>query len=195
MLPLFLFVPSFDAATLTDRTNAFQVPNVREPLTLGIRLLGAGLCPADFLASGALLVSLGVFLATWVKRVGRSIVLSVIAFFLLGMIWPTVVEIAVGLAAWLYRRGPTDWMENHRWVSQTIGALSPIAGPILPLNALRWNYGGGTSFWIGVHAVIVFKVAVACLLLEAAVLTFDHCLGRVSEAPHRAGLTPPLPTP
>jgi hypothetical protein len=195
LLPLFLYVASFEAATVASRRPLFRAGGGAEPLTIATRLLAAAFCPADFLASGALLVSLGLLLATWVKRVGRAIVLSVVAFFLLGMVWPTVAEMAYGLVAWRFRLSPTDWTENYRWVPQIIGALSPIGGPLLPLNALQWNYGGGASFWIGVHGLIVFKLAVAALLLEVTVLVFDRCLSRVSESPHRAVVTPPLPKP
>jgi hypothetical protein len=195
MLPLFLYVPSFVAATVTSRSLLFRPAFGSEPVTTATRLLAAAFCPADFLASGALLVSFGVLLATWVKRVGRAIVVSVVVFFLLGMVWPTVVEIGFGLTQWINRRGPTDWIEANRWVSQTIGALSPIGGPLLPLNALHWHYGGGTRFWIGVGTVILIKVAFAWLLLEAAIRTFDRSLGRVSESPRRVPVTPPLPRP
>jgi hypothetical protein len=200
VLPLFLYVSGFEAATVTSRDFSYRTaiaPGAArtEPVSFATRLLAAGFCPADFLASGALIVSVGVALATWVRRVGRAIVLSVIALFLVGLVWPTVVEIAFALALWFYRRSPTQWFEEYRWVSQIFGALSPVGGPALPLNALQWNYGGGSGFWIGVGLVVLFKVAVAWLLLEVTVRTFDRCLGRVSESPHRAAVSRPLPRP
>jgi ABC-type transport system involved in multi-copper enzyme maturation permease subunit len=189
MLPLFLYVPGFVAATATSRWLVFRSPGGQEPVSTATRFLAAGLCPADFLASGALVVSIGVALATWVKRVGRAIVLSVIAFFLLGMVWPTVVEFAFSmLLRW-------QGFDDHRWLSQVIGALSPIGGPILPLNALHMNYGGGSGFWIGVGTVILIKVAIAWLLLEVTVRTFDRCLGRVPESRRPIAVSRPLPRP
>jgi hypothetical protein len=198
MLPLFLYVASFEAAAVTSRSSMIPFVARQEPVTSATRLLAATFCPADFLASGALVVSIRVALAIWSRRVGRAIVLSVIVFFLLGMVWPTVVEIGFALlTVWFDRRGSTRWTEQYRWVSQTIGALSPIGGPALPLNALDWDYGGGSGFWISVGLAVLFKVAIAWLLLEITVRTFDRCLGRVSESPHRASapVSRPLPRP
>jgi ABC-type transport system involved in multi-copper enzyme maturation permease subunit len=194
MLPLFLYVASFEAAMVTHRESPFR--SGAEPVTLATRLLGAGLCPADFLASGALVVSFGVLLATWVRQAGRSIVLSVVAEFLLGMVWPIVIQIGFALiAVWLDLRGSSQLTEGHHCVTSIIGALSPIAGPVLPLNALQWDYGRGSGFWIGVSAVILIKFLVAWLLIELSVRTFDRCLGRVSESPHGAPVSQPLPRP
>jgi hypothetical protein len=187
MLPLFLYVASFDAAVVASRSSMFAAPAGPEPVTSATRLFAATFCPAGFLATGALVVSIGLALANWSRWVGRAIALSVIVFFLLGMVWPTVVEIGFALLMVRFdRRGSTQWMDQYRWVSQTIGALSPVGGPILPLNTLHWNYGGGSGFRIGVGLVVLFKVVLAWLLFELTVRTFDRCLGRVSESPHRA---------
>ena len=61
-------------------------------LTGADRVIGATLCVFDFLVSGALIVSWGLALATWVPRLSRAIAASVIAFLLFGMGWPLMIE-------------------------------------------------------------------------------------------------------
>jgi ABC-type transport system involved in multi-copper enzyme maturation permease subunit len=201
MLPLFLFVAVFLAATMPDLP--FPPGNVRtyppiEPLTPSIRVVAALWSPADFLASAAFLVSLGVALATWLRRVGRAITLSVIAFFVLGLAWPILAEISFDVVhRWLEASNlaPNEWFWTHRVWVDVLGALSPIFGPWSALNALRWNIGKGTPFWIGLGVVIALKAAAAWLLLWLTILTFDRCLGRVPEGREVLLVSLPRPRP
>ena len=62
------------------------------PLNVWDRILAVCCGVAEFLVSSAVIVSLGLALATWVRRLNRAIVLSVIAYFLTAIIWSVAVE-------------------------------------------------------------------------------------------------------
>ena len=118
-------------------------------------------------------MSLGLALATWVRRIGRSVALSVIVCFLGGLVWPVLVNEVVQSAA-------TDsWISNNRWLTESLEALSPMQGAMAPLTVFQWNQGKGTPFWVSLGVVIVVKAAAAGFLLWVTIKTFDRCLGRV----------------
>lgn len=144
------------------------------PLNSWDRVFVATFGPADFLASGAAIVSLGLALATWVRRLGRAVAISVIIFVLGGVGWIFLLEVLVHTLA-------LNSME-HRWIAQILVSFSPIAGPINAMSIVH-----GTSqysravMWYGTFIVILIKAAVALLLLALTVRTFDRCMGRIAE--------------
>ncbi len=174
ILPLYTGV--FLAAVTPDTPTplAGRFPNPLVPLTVWDRIFAATFCAADFLASCAVIVSLGVALATWVHRLGRAVALSVIAYFLAGIGWIFLVETV------MFRLiGPPD-----RWLRSLLMSLSPIAGPINAIETIgRYAWEPRTLIWVCIGAVILIKAAFAGLLLRATIRTFDRCLGRIPESP------------
>jgi hypothetical protein len=157
-----------------------QMPDV-VPLAAWERVLSPTFCAADFLASGAMIVSLGVALATWVRRLGRAIAVSVVAYFLTGIGWLFLLET---ILSYFRSYQPNDWVQRNRWLTQCLMSLSPIAGGLGPIEALEmfWNEHR-ERYWVGLSVVILIKVAAAGLLLWLSVRTFDRFLGRVPESP------------
>ena len=93
-----LYAGCFIAATVPDIpvwAPYYRIPHPLLPLKYWDRLIAPIFCLADFLASGALIVSWGLLLATWVRRLGRAVALSVIAYFLFGIGWPFLIEFTV----------------------------------------------------------------------------------------------------
>jgi hypothetical protein len=182
LLPLYAGV--FLAATAPD-TPLYAIgakwAQSLVPLTNCDRVLSFACCMADFLASGALIVSLGLLLATWGRRLGRAVALSVIAFFLTGIGWLFVVE----LLAFRLR-----WMINpQRWIMICVTSLSPAAGPMNAIDVvIQVWFEPRKPLWIGLGVVILIKWLVAGMLLGLTIWTFDRCMGRVSEmrAPRRS---------
>ena len=88
-------------------------------------------CPvlfmADFLVSGALIVSWGLALATWVPRLGRAVALSVIAFFLFGLGWPLLIEL---LFSPMFRTPSTNLADRSALLREFLTSLSPMVGPM-----------------------------------------------------------------
>jgi hypothetical protein len=180
LMPLFVGVllaaASPDLPTLPGASRLY--PRL-VPLTTLDRLLSVTLCTADFLASSALIVSLGLALATWVRRLGRAVALSVIAYFLLGIGWIFFFELLV-----LGALRQTGWMQdNLQWLSVTVTSFSPIGGPINPISSLeQFAYSSRKPQWIGQGVVLTIKMVVAWLVFLLTVKTFDRCVGRVSES-------------
>lgn len=117
------------------------------------------------LAYGAAVTSLGIALATWVRRIDRALILSGTASVLITVGWIPLVfllsgdkELGIGLATAsplfgvvqitsdLAAASPADWLRHERW-------------------ALAW--------------IVVFAL-VALSLLMANLATFDRCLGRIT---------------
>jgi hypothetical protein len=172
-------------------------PPVR--LTAWDRILAALFCVADFLASGAIFVSLGLALATWVRRLGRAVALSV-SFYVAAIVWlfPCLM-----LLDWIHR-----WILAHlrsmrpsrqfSLLNQTeftallnqieftvrhlLQSLSPIFGPIVSIEMLRISFVPRTITWFGLGIVIMLKAACAGGLFAFTVRTFDRCLGRMPES-------------
>lgn len=152
------------------------------PLTWFDRAMAVLLCGTDFLVSGALLVSLGVAIATWVPRLGRAVALNVMVFFLIGVGWFFFAELFLRQLLLTTQNG--QWI---RWVISTLVSLSPIAGPLEAMDCL-YDYSrfGRAQMWLASGLAITGKLAVAAGLFWLTVWTFDRCLGRMAESRRRA---------
>jgi hypothetical protein len=186
MFPFFAYVALFlTAATPADSPapSGTRWPSPVAPLTVGDRLVSGVLTPADFLVSGALLVSVGLVLAIWIRRMSLAVACSVIIYFVVGLGWPIVVQLIFW--SWMnWLRGGLDaeqW-DATRWVITCLSALSPIQGPVEMINSLQWYRTVGPWRGIGLFGVVVIKALTAWLWLELAIRTFDRFLGRVPEA-------------
>lgn len=121
------------------------------------------------LAYGAALTSLGLALATWIPRVGRAMAWTVAADvgMTVGWMFLIVALVSRGCGA----TGPG------------LASASPFMGTVYPLilmsekNMTEWDEA---RFWLLFW--IFIDTAVSALLLRATRLSFDDCLGRLSEA-------------
>ncbi len=150
------------------------------PLAIGERLLAVGLTVADVAASGAAIVSLGLLLATWIKRLGRAVAASVIAYLFMAIGWIILLEFADSLFSPVTAAG--ERFESPWWLGGLI-SLSPIAGCIMPIEALDPSSPQSrTKDWLGIALAIAIKGGFAALAFELTVRTFDRALGRVVES-------------
>ena len=151
------------------------------PLNVWDRVLAVCCGVAEFLVSCAVIVSLGLALATWVRRLNRAIVLSVIAYFLTAIIWIAAVEMI--FLFFLRLAQSPDWPDKYRWLYQCAMSLSPIAGPMKPVDLLTGvELHPRIRMWMGIASVIVIKATIAWLLLWLTIKTFDRCVGRMPES-------------
>jgi hypothetical protein len=132
---------------------------------------------ATILAHGAAIASLGLALATWVRRQARAIGLSVGLFVLVAVAWP--------MLARTLARGPVR--TDH---SSGI-ALSPIYTIATITSELAWREEGTLDFLLSAAAWAVLVALFSLLILEATIRTFDRCMGRMSERGRRR---PPPPS-
>lgn len=167
------------AATYTPNPAFRRAGLTQIPVSSWERCIVPTLSVLDFLASGALIVSLGIIIATWVPRLGRGVIFGVIAFFAIGVGWIFLVEFVY---AQLVFRQPSNFHSNHPYVLPTLIALSPIFGAIAPHEIMEqyWQVSR-TPGWVGLGIVLAMKAAAAGGLLLLAIATFDRCMGRVPE--------------
>jgi ABC-type transport system involved in multi-copper enzyme maturation permease subunit len=118
------------------------------------------------LAYGAAITSLGLALATWIRRVNRALTVSVALYVL----------VAVG---WMF----AAMAFGHHRSAEGLASASPFYGVGL-LTFLLGDQGGDRAeiylwdvFWI------VAYLSAAIALLAATLLTFDRCMGRVAQRP------------
>jgi ABC-type transport system involved in multi-copper enzyme maturation permease subunit len=143
------------------------------------------------LAYAAAITSLGLAAATWIPRLGRVISVSVLAYVLVAVGWPLVLDVVTNLPA--FRTIPLNELPSWRG----LGIGSPFLGiywttewaarlSFAP-SAYSWSsdpplvLGDWSLFWIGVYC------AIALILALATLLTFDRCLGRVPGNPGSDG--------
>jgi hypothetical protein len=172
----------FLAATTLDSPSwawLLRVPKPVVPLNAWDRLLVAVFCPADFLASGAMIVSWGLLLATWVPRLGRAVALSVIVFFLLGIGWPFLIEL---LFSPMFATQSVNWYDRNRALQDSLISFSPMVGPMGAIKELQQvEFHGRGPIWLGICTVILIKSAIASFLLWLGIKTFDRCFNRMPE--------------
>ena len=178
-----LYAGLFIAATSPDfpiwaSSARFERPLV--PLNVRDRIFAGTYFLIDFLASGALIVSWGLLLATWVPRLGRAVALSVVAYFLFGFGWPLLIEL---LFSQFFVSQTVPWYDQSHVLHDCLISLSPFVGPMTAINRLyQVEFHGRGPIWLGIGLVILVKTAIAGLLLWLTTRTFDRCLGRVSES-------------
>ena len=158
------------------------------PLTLGDRIVAVGFCAADYLFSCALLVSLGLLIATRVPTLGRAVALSVIVYLLIGIGWMIVAERLFTNPLLFSLRSDLD--SRYRWLRLCAMSVSPVFGPINPIEVLQQLSDASrvpsseisrVPIWIGIGIVILTKAIVAGVVLWLTIKTFDRCMGRASE--------------
>lgn len=168
-------------ATAPQRTT-LAVPLIGAPahylfLSLAARIYGALVVIATILAHGALITSVGLALAVWVKRHGRAIAMSVGTFILTTAAVPIFVMIAIS---------------DREHPGRDLACFSPVVtcGFFVEYLTRRTYFpssfddmpASGT-FW----AVEVFIVAMGLLWLT--VRTFDACFDRTADHSRPASLS------
>jgi ABC-type transport system involved in multi-copper enzyme maturation permease subunit len=194
LAPLPLYVGLFMAGSIPALpiwATARPINPPLVPINDGDRLLAAAGTIAQFLASGAVIVSLGLALATWVRRLGRAVALSVISFFITGIGWMILVE---SLDAVRRRMQSSGGPERVRWLHDALLSLSPIFGPMVPVATLmNAEQHSRAPAWVALAIVLLVKAAAAGFILWLTVKTFDRCLGRVQGSLSDEPAVPPQP--
>ncbi len=156
------------ATARSEETSTYLPGTTPDPdleITLGVRLCGVLCLIATVLAHGALITSIGLALAVWIKRQGRAIAISVALFVLVVAAWPIYVSIAIDDGAKLGRD------------LASLSSVVACAG-FLSLFANRMTGWGREILWCNTFwAVEVATLAMGLLWLT--VRTFDRSFGRL----------------
>ena len=149
------------------------------PLNLGDRIAAVVFCTIDVVVSCALLVSLGLLIATWVPRLGRAVALSVVAYFLSGIGWLFLVQFL--FIQFLYTQ-PAETIKKYQWLQNVAMAFSPVFGSFTSITVLDYADTSRLPTWISIGIVTLAKAAITALFLWVTVKSFDHCMGRMPES-------------
>ncbi len=141
-----------------------RLPDYYERLSRAELLFGAALVPATVVVHGALIASIGLALATWIKRQSCAIATSVALAVMLIAGWPLLV-----MACHMGMQG------------QRIMCLSPLmaAGNLAEILPSRQAQFRDFLSWIAFWDIECGLMA--CGLLWLTVRTFDGCFGRMPE--------------
>src|SRR5579864_845459 len=173
LAPIPIYVVIFIAATTPPTPNfpaGLRLPFKADPLTPWELVAAPLLSSADFFASGALLVSFGLALATWTRRLGRAVALSVITFFALAIGIPFLCDMLFLLLNSM--QGLDHWLSLNRWLLSSVMSLSPIVGPVHPIDILLdYTWKGRGPQWIGAGVVLSLKMTAAALVFWLTVKT------------------------
>jgi hypothetical protein len=129
---------------------------------------GAALFVGLAAAQGAAWTSLGLALATWIRRVERAVALSIVLALLIAQSWASL---AFGVF--------------HGPIGRGLAMASPFHGAFALTYAIanpRFRATFATTAWGLFWTAVALAAAVA--LRRATLATFDRCLGRIAE---RAG--------
>jgi ABC-type transport system involved in multi-copper enzyme maturation permease subunit len=142
-----------------------------------------------FLVQGAVVTSLGLLLATWIRRLGRAVAASVTLYALFALGWVILLEIGVELVA-MFGTG-LGLLQNdpgaEEFFAMILASGCPLGGQFLPsmLIELPATESRG-AFYIGLIVVALVTLLLALVMLSLALVSFDRCMGRVPERPRRA---------
>jgi ABC-2 family transporter protein len=173
------------AATCPDVSPGFKavLPGVTiGPVKLVDRVLAPVLIVAEWLSWGAAFTSLGLLLATWTPRIGRAIGISVAALLLLSFGWMFLAAFVIlpALHTWLY--GSYDVQSTELiWIDLGLLALSPMAAPMITIQALDSAHAGRWQFWAIMSIWCLLAWTCAGVMYWAALRLFDGRLGRMRE--------------
>ena len=124
---------------------------------------------ALLLAYSAMIVSMGLALATWQSRLGRAVASCVAGYVALSIGWPAVV---LALLLGVFR-------SNDRVILPLVLG-TPLYGTLFATLGLSGPHrmpGDAADIWVGAVVWVVIHGALAVLLFAATVATFDHSLG------------------
>ncbi len=166
------------------------------------------LMPVLIVAQGAALVSLGLALATWIKRTGQATAWTVALLMASVVGWPIVGSFLPLTPQMEYTLGPAGNVvvtNQPVYTTRTVvldwllSLGSPFYNTALPLISASMDSQPGLirnqfqpqAFVILLVGWTVAYSLLALILFEATVRTFDRCLGRSPERPIRPQRQPP----
>ena len=172
----------------------------RTPIQMAIIYL----VPVLIVVQGAALVSLGLALATWIKRTGQATVWTIALFMAAVVGWPILGEYVPLVPQPVYQmvagpsgtmtavlKGPTPTIKSTT-LDWFLWMGSPACNVALPMIDATTNPTGhnesreATAHLILIVVWTVLYGLLALILFEATVRTFDRCLGRAPERPRLA---------
>ena len=185
VVPALVFLPAlsaliiaFAAPEIPPQSNRF--PQQVNPLGWIDRVAFACLPTALMLAQGAAVVSFGLALATWMRRVGRAIAFSVSCYTLTALGWLLAIELLPGRLLWSGILGRNQ--QSAEFVAMITAGFCPFGAQFVPFLSMHPPaVQSRFAFYIGCVIVFLFTIAVALVFLGLTLATFNRSMGRMPE--------------
>ncbi len=160
------------------------------PLEIVDRIMYVCLPVGLLLAQGAAVTSVGLALATWSRRVGRAVALSVTCYTFLAIIGPILIETIPVVLVEMGWFKSTDRV-TMEFLAMVVGTTCPLGGQLVTFQTMFWPASQSRwAFYIAQVIVLLATLAFALVVLALTIATFDRCIGRVPERPRRAPRPP-----
>jgi ABC-type transport system involved in multi-copper enzyme maturation permease subunit len=191
VVPALAFLPMIGAIVIAvmapESIHVLPQPPTA-PLTAIDRIAIASLPVAFLLVQGAAVTSIGLALATWMRRLGRAVAVSVAGYAFVAFGWLILLELQVltPLLIWLGLFGPDDH-KAEEFFALLLASACPLGGQYFPVESATARIAESRmAFYLGLVVVILATLVFALLLLGLTLVTFNRCLGRMPERPRRA---------
>jgi hypothetical protein len=195
IVPAIAFLPALGALII-----GFAVPEVPrqstrmgqayDPLGWIDRVAFVCLPTALLLAQGAVVTSFGLALATWMRRLGRAIALSVASYVAIAFGWLVSVELLPSMLSWLGLFGPDD-QSSAEFYGMVTASLCPFGAQLIPLISMHLNVAMvRCAFYLGHAIVFLATIGTALFFLGLTLATFNRSMGRMPVGRRRAPRRP-----
>ena len=145
---------------------------------------------AAILVQGAAVTSVGVALATWFRRLGRAVALSVTGYVFYGVGWVLCIELLLEILIGTGLILPHN-SDAAEFLAMIIAGVCPLGGQLVPSMATTLPPSESrVAFYVGQVIVILGILLFALVVLALTLATFDRCVGRAPERPRRAPRPP-----
>jgi hypothetical protein len=196
-VPGLALLPAIGAVFIAAAEPDFPIrpgglPQPTVPLSLIDRIADVAIPLLMLLAQGAVIVSVGLALATWIRRLGRAVAVSVASYSFFAFGWIVLLEMGVVTGA-LSRLGffrPDDHAAEQ-FVAQLAATACPLGGQMFPsVITFMARIESRDAIYLGCTVMLLVMILIALVILALTLATFDRCLGRASERPRRAPRMP-----
>ncbi len=191
VVPALALLPMIGAIVIAVRAPdsihlARQPPSA--PLSAIDRMAFVALPVAFLLVQGAAVTSVGLALATWMRRLGRAVAVSVASYAFVAFGWIILLELGIvtPLLSWLGLFGPDDHQAEN-FFAEVLASACPLGGQLFPFETATGPASQSrVAVYMGQVVVLLATLVFALLVLGLTLVTFDRCVGRMPERPRRA---------
>ncbi len=190
VVPALAFLPAIGAIVIgfalpenpTRFTRGAQTP---DPVGWIDRVAFVCLPTALLLAQGAVVTSFGLALATWSRRLGRAVAVSVATYAAFSLGWLLLIELGAitGVLSWLGLFKPDDQV-GKMFFALLAACACPLGAQIEPVESM--NSAAVLerhAYYIGLVIVFLLTVGAGLVFLGLTLATFNRSMGRMSERP------------
>jgi ABC-type transport system involved in multi-copper enzyme maturation permease subunit len=173
-------------------STIFRFPQPPAPLDAIDRIAYVILPVAFLLIQGAAVTSVGLALATWMRRLGRAVAVSVASYAFAAFGWLILLELEI-ITPILIDLGlfAPDDHQAEDFFAEVLASACPLGGQLFPFETASWPLSESRgAFYIAQVIVLLATLLFALLVLALTLVTFDRCMGRAPERPRRAPIPP-----